>query len=297
MLENFVTDKINSIRKYIGHDLVLLSVDEDNFSELFYAIVAPSMTGKTQAAFAFKTLRCLYFLLSEPPADNFQEIYKNFDNLSEKFRTFVADDFAKLKKLNEVKHKPGDIYDQISVDGLWLMNCQTKFKTLGFIYSMVEYANSNFTQTENQSWMNFYATSPKSFIVEAKNILDFQNFNIRNYVLFFDEFEASEANAFVRNLFRAVSFPVFVVNTDLNVANLAGKYKSSCSREGNILASSLTAIKLNSINLNILTGMHSVLNENIATIIERTSNNDERILIQEFFKNFLETQLEHLRPG
>ena len=294
MLEKFVTDKFNSIRNYIGSDLVL---GNDNFSKLFFAIVAPSMTGKTQAAFAFKTLKCLYFLLYKSSTGNLQEIYNNFDTLSETFRTLVDEDFAKLKKLNVLKKKPGDIFHQISSNSLLHTHGDTKFKTLGFIYSMIEHSNANFDPTGYQSWMNFYATSPRSFIVEAKSINEFKNLNISNYVLFFDEFEASEANAFVRNLFRTAFAPVFAANTNSNAANLIGKVNYSCSREGDSLAWSLAAIKLNSINQSILTGMHPSLIKNIATIIERASNNDERVLIQEFFKNFFETQLEHLRPG
>ena len=293
LLERFVLDRVNSLSEYIGKDLV---IDNDVFSKLFFAIVAPSMTGKTQAAFAFKRLRPLYFLLSESSIYNLQEVYKNFNILSEKFRNCIDDDFKKLKRLNLASKY--DIFNQISSTALVMTHSGTKFKTLGFIYSMIIHGEEFDNNRSNyQTWMNFYAKSPRHFTIEEKSLLDIKGFNFGNYVLFFDEFEASVANAFVRNLFRTALVPVFAANTNSNAANLVGKSFSASSRIKDISAWSLAAIKLNSINRNILTGMHPLLISNISTIISRSLNPIEKELIQSFFDDFFKNQLSHLRPG
>ena len=129
MLEKFVTDKVNSIRNCIGNNLILS--DDDDFSKLFFAMAAPSMTGKTQAAFAFKTLRCLYFLLTESSSDNLQEIYKSFSRISKEFQILVADDFEKLNQINALDEESGDIFNQISPT-LLLQNHRNYFALLQF---------------------------------------------------------------------------------------------------------------------------------------------------------------------
>ena len=294
-LEHFVLDKVTAIKNYMGKDMVQ---SDDNFAKLFFAIVAPSMTGKTQAAFTFKELRPLYFLLFGKPIDTAQDIYKNFYKLSKTFRNFIAEDFKKLKKLNEIDEESPDIFDQISSSSLLQDHLDTKFKTLGFIYSMIEHANENFNRNGNnaQTWMNFYTTSPRNITVEAKSLLDLENFDTGRYVLFFDEFKASEANAFVRNLFRTAKFPVFVANTNSNVANLVGK-STTISRENGTFAWSLAVIALNSMNKDILYKMHHDLENNINNLIQRGSNDKEKQLIRSFFVDFLDRQLKHLRPG
>lgn len=290
-LENFVLTRVESIRNYIGDESV---VEGDDFSKLFFAMVAPSMTGKTQAAFTFRRIRCLYFLLSDL-SEGMQKIYKNFEELSTTFRNLITDDFKKLKKLNALSREPGDIYNQISSSKLFQKHRETKFKTLGFIYSLIEDANANFNPAE-QSWMSFFAKAPRSFIVRSKSLLDFESFNIGNYVLFFDEFESSDENAFVRNLFRTAFTPLFVANTNSDAANFVGSL-SSGSREDDLNAWSLAAIKLNSINRNILTGMQPGLIKKINTIIRTARTDYERNLIELFLDNFFNEQLNHIRPG
>ncbi len=52
---------MNAIRGYLGSNSIRR--DDDSLERMFYAIVAPSMEGKTQSAFSFRTIRPLYFLL------------------------------------------------------------------------------------------------------------------------------------------------------------------------------------------------------------------------------------------
>jgi hypothetical protein len=55
--------------------------DADCYTKLFYALVAPSMEGKTQTAFTFKELKPLYFVFIKSGM-NTQKIYSNFTELS-----------------------------------------------------------------------------------------------------------------------------------------------------------------------------------------------------------------------
>jgi hypothetical protein len=291
-----VLNRAESIRNYFGDDHVQ---DKDTFSKLFFAIVAPSMTGKTQAAFTFKRIRCLYFLLSKTSKGVTQEIYKNFTDLSEKLQKFVYDDFKKLKKLYDLDNDKNDLYAQISSYRLWTKHLHTKFKTLGFIYALIEHGNANFDPNGTQSWMNFYATSSKSFIIESKSLYEFRKLDARGYALFFDEFEAYDENAFVRNLFRAALAPVLVASTNSNVANLAGILYSSHSRLGDSYSYgwSLAAVMLNDVNQNILRRIYPNLQAKVREITDLASNDIEKGLIKLFFKNFFKVQLKHLRPG
>jgi hypothetical protein len=291
-----VLDRARSIRNYIGPEFILNNSTED-FSRIFFAIVAPSMTGKTQAAFTFKSVRCLYFLLCKNLITNLQEIYKNFSDLSEMFQKFVADDFEKLKKINVLKGDKYDLYEQISSFKLLTKHGNTKFKTLGFIYALIEHGNANFDPNGTQSWMYFYATSSKSFIIESKSLDEFKRLDISGYALFFDEFEAFDENAFVRNLFRTAFTPVFVANTNSNVANLVGKMISAGSRNADSYSWSLAAVMLNDVNRNILRRIYPILEAKVLEIARLASNDIERRLIELFFNNFFEVQLKHLRPG
>lgn len=294
MLEKFVLDRVLYVRKYIGSDYIHL--DEDTFAKLFFAIITPSMTGKTQSAFTFRSIRCLYFLLSDKPS---QLIYQNFEKLSKTFRGFVSSDYIKFKTTRGLSDESEELYYEMSSSMLTQNYSDTKFKTLGFIYALIEHANDKFDPNDGVSWMRFFASSKRSFTFEAKSLEEFKNIDIGNgnYVLFFDEFEATKENAFVRNLFRTAFTPVFAANTNSNAANLVGKNISIGSRLGDAYAWSLAAIMLNSINENILRQMYPRIYDRAAKIAENAANNRERELIRSFFHNFFNHQLKHLRPG
>jgi hypothetical protein len=228
----------------------------------------------------FKTVRCLYFLLCKDFTTNLQNIYKNFSYLSVKFQKFVADDFEKLKKLNVLKSDKNDLYEQISSFKLCTEHWNTKFKTLGFVYALIEHGNANFDPNGTQSWMHFYATSSKSVNIEPKSLDEFNRLDISGYALFFDEFEASDGNAFVRNLFRTAFTSVLVAKTNSNVANLAGKIVSAGSREEDSYGWSLAAVILNEVNQNIFRRIYPNLKGKVRV-----------------FNNFFAVQLKHLRPG
>lgn len=274
----------------------------DDFKTIFYALVAPSMTGKTQAAFTFKILKPLYFLLDSHINDsslsdrNIQDIYKNFIPLSRLFRQFAIKDLELIKDLNFAEGKTSNIYNHISARSLDENYINTKFKTLGLVSALVEHANSNFDPS-NSTWMEYFATSSRSFTVKAMSLYEFRNYDIGNYVLFFDEFDSSDESAFVRNLFRAAFTTVLVANTNAKAANLVGKVSSGHSRVGDEFSWSIVAIRLNCINNYVLNIMYPELERKFIEFASRANDTNERRLIFEFLRNFLFEQLEHLRPG
>ena len=87
LLEKFVLNKTTAIRSYLGVESI--SNSDDTLDRMFYAIVAPSMEGKTQSSFVFRTLKSLYFVLTQSELsedESVQEINKNFSVLSEKMK-------------------------------------------------------------------------------------------------------------------------------------------------------------------------------------------------------------------
>ena len=258
------------------------------------------MAGKTQAAFTFKNIRCLYFLMmdfSRGAYGDIQVIYRNFVQLSTMFQEFVAADVEKLeKKLSASFNLSSSVLEHISATELLLLHSRTKFKTLGFIAALINHANSNFNPS-NHKWMIFYATTSRNIVVEEMCLADFKNFNFGNYALFFDEFESHNWSAFVRNLFRAAMFPIFVANTNSNAANLVGKLTSSQSRTRSKNGWSLVTIILNSINRNILNKMYPALQRKIISIMNSAINQSEKTFIRVFFEDFFNNHLQNLRPG
>jgi hypothetical protein len=56
----------------------------------------------------------------------------------------VTEDFEKLKKLNTLNREVNDLYEQISSTELYDTHLNMKFKTLGFVYALIEHRDSNF---------------------------------------------------------------------------------------------------------------------------------------------------------
>jgi hypothetical protein len=190
-----------------------------------------------------------------------------------------------------LKSDKNDLYEQSSSFKLCTEHWNTKFKTLGFL---IEHGNANFDPNGNQSWMHFYATSSKSVNIEPKSLDEFNRLDISGYALFFDEFEASDGNAFVRNLFRTAFTSVLVAKTNSNVAN---KIVSARSREEDSYGWSLAAVILNEVNQNIFRRIYPNLEVKVREIARLASTDVEKGLVELFFNNFFAVQLKHLRPG
>ena len=297
LLEKFVLNKTTAIRSYLGVESI--SNSDDTLDRMFYAIVAPSMEGKTQSSFVFRTLKSLYFVLiqsSLSDADLTQEIYKNFSALSEKMKHIALLDLSLIKRENNSENVSYSIYDQVSANALLTLHGDTKFLVLGFIVALIEHGNTNF-EDSGQEWMEFYATSPKKFLIVGMSINEVRQLDLGNYVLFFDEFEGQDWTVLVRNLARASKIPFFVANTNTNAANLVGKVQSRHSRIEDALAWSLVVTRLNSMNVEILDCVLPGVDHKFNEIVQNSNSERERGLLYGFFDDFIVNQLKHLRPG
>lgn len=265
-------------------------LERDENKSHFYAIVAPSYTGKSQTAFTFKSLKPLYFLLSQL-GDGMQLLYENFLILSYFLENALKNDLAELKRLNSQTGRQGDVIDQISATELKTVHGDIKFKALGFIIALIEHANSEFNLSGDQRWMEFYVTSARNFTVEAKSINDLSDYDFGNFVMFFDEVGEDDWSIFALNIFRAAKFPVIHIYTYANVANIVGKVTPGDSELSLVIA------KLNSMNQTLLNSIYPNFMDKIEEIIAAAGNDNERILIRGFFDNFIREQLKNLRSG
>ena len=286
---------LRAIRGYLGPNSI--QRDDDVLERMFYAIVAPSMEGKTQSAFAFRKIRPLYFLLfkqSLSATTAIQDIYLNFASLSDRFMQFAVIDFARLNEMNQNRFVSLSVYELVSADALIKDHGDFKFLLLGFLVALMKHANENF-ENSGKLWMDFFATSPRSFAINPMSINEVRKLDIGNYILFFDEFEALDWTGFVRNLARAAWIPLFVANTNTNAANLVGRVQSAFSRVDGDFAWSLVSIRLNAMYMRIFSGINDQVLGKIHQLEDYSGT--EKDLVIGFFNDFLNNQLQHLRPG
>ena len=298
LLEKFVQNKAAAIKSYLGEKSILNR--DENLEKMFYAIVAPSMEGKTQSSFVFRTLRSLYFVLMQSSLSDFdstQEIYKNFNVLSAKMRQFAILDLSLIEHKNRNANVSRSIYDQVGVTELTDFHGDTKFLVLGFIFALIEHANTNFKDS-GKEWMEFYAISPKNFKIQGMSINEMRQFDLGNYILFFDEFEGLGWTVLVRNFAKASNIPFFVANTNTNAANFVGKFQSSRhSRCDDAFAWCLVVNRLNSMSVKILDSVLPGIDHKFNEIIKNSEFEYEKRLLYGFFDDFIVNQLKHLRPG
>lgn len=293
-LEQFIQRRRGAVADYLGEDS-FVEVG-DNLQKAFYALVAPSLEGKTQSAFVFRSVRPLYFVLSSSsPTDALavQPIYSQFDSLSETMRELGEKDLAYIQAKTRNPNSDEALFKTISSTNLSAASFRnTKFYVLGFIMALIEDARAF---NGSGSWMHFYATHGRDLVIRPKSLEDFKTFNIENYFMFFDEFVGTYSNVFIRNICRAAKIMVLVANTNTNIANLIGRPQVPSSRwVAN--AWCLVVTQLNPLNKWALLQMFPTLEAVISDLINR-ARPDEAPVVSAFFQDFLDIQLEHLRPG
>lgn len=94
---------LDRIAKESNRPDITLTVDT-----MFIALIAPSLAGKTQCAFAMEELRPLYFALeqtSDTLTSNTQSIYLNFHSLSETLKKVGTKDLERIKQIATKENK------------------------------------------------------------------------------------------------------------------------------------------------------------------------------------------------
>lgn len=294
-LEKFIVEGRFAVERYLGSGA--FNNANDNLEKTFYAIIAPSMEGKTQSAFVFRDAKPLYFVMpyrtTEAPI---QAIYENFDVLTQKLIEFSDKDVEYLRVLNVTMCKSffHIDFDDVAEDKLTRECLEEKFYVLGFFKALMLDAISNHTSTSDISWMEYYATKPKYLEIKPISISEMLEFeDRRDFFLFMDEFTYTLPNLFIRNLARAAKIRVVVASTKVNVANLAGQVKYN---QQGLSAWSVVFVKLNSLSRDLILQMvpdfMTVMRE-----LYRKVRAQDRLNLKGFFDNFLDVQIKKLRPG
>ena len=267
--------------------------------EFFVALAAPSMTGKTQLAFAIESKLPLYFVFERK-----QFIYKNFYNLSVKLEELAEKDCItfsnSLSEHNSLKSN-----ELFSLKQL-LKASGFQFETLGFLYLLMKDASSGdniFINKETDhgnigTWMEYFSNREFSIHekIEPMSISQFRqqddvNSLLKMFYVFIDEYPFSNELKFVRNLCRAVNLTCVLASTNAKVANLTGLSKRTGSRGEYPSIWSVVIPNLPPIPV------AAIENENkkFEIITERTCPEDKERMIK--LIEYIKDQCKKSRPG
>lgn len=319
-------------REYVNNS-VKFRPNDVNIDKSFIALVAPSLTGKTQSAFTINKIRPLYFNLGDLDIEN-QPIYLKFKGLSKAVKEAAEEDLESLKSKfknpnwKNFTNEDKTLYN-ISSNSLEENFMESKFLTLGLLIKLIEDSelDEKGELRDGKNWMKFHAER-NSFSYSAKSIKDLKDLGseflekIRTkYYLFLDEFIGDFWAIFIRNLARCLQIGVVVANTNSNIANLIGKIHSNVSRgSGKWPVWSFVVVRLDLTDWEILNNcscakISQKLTDKIKLIIENSNDfnvdGGEEYNIEEmlsnlsvcpsklvlFFRDFIKNEITKVRPG
>jgi hypothetical protein len=106
-----------------------------------------------------------------------------------------------------------------------------KFKSLGFLVSLVKECEKLYKESTNDEWMKFYAENQKSLSVIEYEPISLAEFEAQKYVykpflekyfFFIDEFGAESGIVMLRNMCRYLKIPCILASTSTEVINITG---------------------------------------------------------------------------
>ena len=220
-----------------------------NTTKAFIALVAPSLTGKTQTAYTIDKIRPLYFAFDDSSSK--QAIYRKFGSLSENLKEAAEEDFKSLQvrfedpkprrnlsKKIDFSEEERILYN-ISANNIRNSFSNEKLNSLGFLVKLIEDSSEydRLAPKNRLDWMRFHAER-KSFSYSAKSlkeVLEMKSEFLENmqtkYYLFLDEFVGEPWAILIRNIARCLQLGAIVANTNSEIANLIGKLHSASSRQ------------------------------------------------------------------
>jgi hypothetical protein len=282
----------------------------------FIALALPSMTGKTQMAFNIRSKRPLYIALqySQLVNDSFNIISTKLTDLLEsdyrdaqdilmsKFQEEQVRDQTKLNKKTAVK----EATKIITLNFLKKYLINHKFKSLGFLVSLVKECEKLYKESTNDEWMKFYAENQESLRFleyEPISLIEFVAQNdvykpiLEKYFFFIDEFAAESGIVMLRNMCRYLKIPCVLASTNSKIVNLIGASMTTAS--GSSPPSVFCAVfpKLSTLsNEEIDQFFNEEINcESFLELARNVSEHEERrmSLLLRFFKD----QATKTRPG
>jgi hypothetical protein len=133
----------------------LLSTEEyENYGSekhFFIALALPSMTGKTQMAFNIRSKRPLYFALQYT-----QLVNNSFSLISTKLRDLLESDYRDAQDI--LMSKFLEKKEATKIMTLNFLNGylrRHKFKSLGFLVSLVKECEKLYKESTNDEWMKY----------------------------------------------------------------------------------------------------------------------------------------------
>ena len=223
-------------------------------NEFFIALVLPSLTGKTQMAFAIRSKRPLYFAFGSVQ----QEVNKCFKSISRKFLALLENDHDnaieclqnKLKSFEKRYDRKEEVeflrnmlnsdFVIITLDTIEDYLRELKLKSLGFIAAVIKRSEQLYMEENNDEWMRFYAESEaksEDLQYEPISLKDLERDKIiyktflEKYFIFMDEFKEDGGLVMFRNICRYLKVPCLVASTNPRLVNLIGTSPLSSSRE------------------------------------------------------------------
>ena len=261
----------------------------------YIELVAPSLEGKTQSAFAFRNITPLYFpiCIKPNPADSTigdytmtQNIYENYRNLTLELRRYAIDD------LNDIFHLYGGVQN---ITASLIIKDLEKFESrvLGFISALIKDAQRH-EVIDNPSWMRYHATRP-NFSFRTKQVCDLKDRNddiFKGFVLFLDEFNDEPWAVYVRNLAIVIELTCLVVHSNAKGEFIIINNNNSCGGGSSLDVWKIFITSLGPASLYSMNELYKLC-ENINTI----KRNSEDKSLKIFLDNFIKYQIYYLRPG
>jgi hypothetical protein len=232
----YYCDLVKLIENYRESDILKKGIEmykeHGGVDNIFIALVAPSMTGKTQLAFTIQKKAPLYFAFSKD-----QDIYKNFTSLSAAIKKFASEDCETV--LADPFVQKIDNSSIVTLSKL-LEVPSMKLATLGFLHDIMNDALNKFSGPEDiplSDWMNHFANLEINPNANIKAISKTEYLTdptclqfMRKFYVFLDEFVGDPELIYIRNLCRLIGLTCVVASTNAKVANLIGLSKKSGSR-------------------------------------------------------------------
>jgi hypothetical protein len=285
-------------------------------NHFFIALALPSMTGKTQMAFNIRSKRPLYFALQYT-----QLVNNSFSLISTKLRDLLESDYRDAQDILMSKFLEKQVRDQkklnkktavkeatkiITLNFLNEYLCRHKFKSLGFLVSLVKECEKLYKESTNDEWMKFYAENQKLFETLKHEPISLAEFEAQDdvykpfsekYFFFIDEFGAESGIVMLRNMCRYLKIPCVLASTNSKIVNLIGA--STTTASGSSPPSVFCAVfpKLSTLSHEEIDQFFNeeINCESFLELARNVSEHEERrmSLLLQFFKD----QAKKTRPG
>lgn len=277
---------------------------KETLDEIFISLVAPSMTGKTQAVFGIKSNIPLYFVFGEE-----QNGYLPYSLLSNYLLELVREDMKIMKK-QLVHTLAWPVVD--SKLPFYFFNSRgnlnqlrtIKSKTLGLFVSLFDEAEKySLDQNPNKDpWLLQFCNS-REIGIDPITIEEFQNLNLikrfsEKYCVFLDEFGGDGEYVFIRNLCRMLKITCIVSSTNSKVTNLIGmpatktNSRTDGHRAWSVVFESLSRMNKESLESN---SNFQFLNKELIEKASNTSKEEADRMV--LFLDYFQKQLLSSRPG